>query len=112
MHQTAERWGYPPTFWLGGDGEWTEHDKIFVHAVTLYQASLCPTCGMPKHQCENTEWEIQTSICKPEAAVEVWRKQNPDPPPGTRVTPIPSTVDPKQSAAAATAPDWVKQKHA
>lgn len=67
---------------------------------------------MPKNQCETTEWEIETSICKPEAAVETWRKNNPDPPPGIKVTPIPAKVAAEQSAAAATAPEWVKQKMA
>lgn len=105
-------WGKPPTFWLGGDGTWTDHDKIFTHAVTIYQARLCSTCGMPQHKCEQTSWDIETSICGPEAAVETWRKNNPEPAPGIKVTPIEATIAAEQSAAAATAPDWVKQQMA
>lgn len=113
MHKTALAWGKPPSFWLGGDGEWTDHDRIFTHAVTIYQAGLCSSCGMPKTQCETTEYEIHTNICKPEATVEQWRKDNPDPPPGTKVVPVVvSDLQASQSAAAQTAPDWVKQKMA
>lgn len=111
LHETGLRWGKPPSFWLGGDGSWTEHDKVFVQAVTLYQQALCPSCGMPDKKCKSTNWTVQTRICGPEAAVETWRKNHKELEPGTQVTPVPmasTEVDAEQSAAAATAPDWVK----
>lgn len=109
LHRTAETWGRPPTAWLGGNGEWTEQDNIFTHAVTLYKAGLCPECGQPFEVCETGAYYPETRVCQSTATTEQWRKENPTPPPGTIVEPVKETVtvqdDPDQGV-----PDWVLAK--
>lgn len=72
---------------MGGPGGWTDRDRLLVHAWTLYRASLCPECGYPRDLCESATWEVNTRVCRPTAVVEQWRKENKEPPPGTRVSP-------------------------
>ena len=110
VHRTAVQWGKPPSFWLGGNESWTAHDKMFVHAFNIYQSRLCATCGNPPAVCESGHWSVELSVCGPEAAVQKWHKENKDNVPGQKVTPIESVVEVAQSAAAATAPAWVREK--
>lgn len=65
---------------------------------------------MPYDKCRKSTWKVETNICGPEAAVDKWRKDNPKPDPGIQVTPVQADIEAQQSAAAATAPEWIKQK--
>lgn len=94
---------------MDGDGTWSYHDKLLVRAVTVYRKTLCPSCGKPGRECEQ-DHQIETRTCGAEAAAEKYRKEHKDLPPGIMLTPVPSAVGEGQSAAAATMPDWMREK--
>ena len=101
---TSVRYQRPPSAWVGGDGEWTEKDHLLTHAHTLYQRSLCPDCGHTREVCGSGHWEAITRVCGPSAAVETWRKDNPNPDPGTIVTVAPGEA--ARAETLKTAPQW------
>lgn len=94
----------------GSDGPWTAKDFLLTHAHTLYQHQLCTECGRPLSVCRRGPWEVETRQCGPTAAIGQWRKENPDPEPGT----VLSTVEQLAMEATetwATVPDWVREKY-
>ncbi|MEO9246470.1 hypothetical protein ABDK96_02100 [Citricoccus nitrophenolicus] len=71
---------------------------------------LCPDCGRPASECGSEQYMVQTRVCGPSAAVDQWRKDNKNPPPGV----VLSTVKVKaavDSPAVQTAPEWWLRKH-
>lgn len=106
---TSVRYQRPPSAWVGGDGEWTEKDHLLTHAHTLYQRSLCPDCGHTREACAAGAWAVTTRTCGPSAAVERWRKENPNPDPGTVVSVQPAAT--AQAATLESAPDWWREKY-
>ena len=81
-----------------------------MHAWTLAKKGTCAECGWPRLLCESGHFEAQTRVCRPAAVVEAWKKDNPEPPPGTRVSARLVTVE-DVSATVASAPDWWREKH-
>lgn len=76
------RYQRPPSAWYGRGGEWTDRDHLLTLAHTLYEAALCPDCGRTVEECSRSAYTIETRTCNATAAVELWRKENKDPPPG------------------------------
>ena len=70
--KTAERFGRPPSSYLGGF-KWGATDHLLTFAYTLYLAGMC-SCGHPVKLCQhpdNDGWfEARTVICHSRAAVD------------------------------------------
>ncbi|GAA1453477.1 hypothetical protein ACFP47_09215 [Nesterenkonia lacusekhoensis] len=103
MLETAEKYGRPPSTWLGGlDGEWGEKDQVLTLVYTLYKDGLC-SCGQPiilAHDDENSGWFVaQESVCVACAAVEDHREdKGDDVEKGAKVFPV-SELDQKPSGS-------------
>lgn len=71
--KTAQAWGKPPSFLLGGAGEWSEEDRTLAVAYQIYTEETCPECGQPMMVCrdpKNSGWfETKTATCYAAQAV-------------------------------------------
>lgn len=87
--ETAEKFGRPPSRWLGGlDGEWEVKDHLLTLALTIYRDGLCG-CGKPlsvAHHPDNDGWyTARTTVCHSCAAVDRQRDQKEEQKPGEKV---------------------------
>lgn len=60
---------------------WSTWDRALALALTLYEDSLCPCCGVPKSTAWNDDtegaWSVNDDlICHAGAAREQWRKDD------------------------------------
>lgn len=67
---------------------WREEDSLLGAALREYEATRLDEQGRPVRLSENPEhadsWDVDSeTINFPQAKIDVWRKANPEPPPGT-----------------------------
>src|SRR5690606_38000516 len=56
--RAARSWGIPPLTLWGGDGTWTNKDRLLVQALHLYERGLCPCgCGHPARISHNPKFD-------------------------------------------------------
>ena len=76
MLSTARTYQQPPTAWLGGDGSWTDRDRVITLAHTMYEAGLCPECGHHTSLCRGShEFVAHVETCNAKAAIERKREE-------------------------------------
>lgn len=86
-----------------GQKQLPEFDALLLHAYSIHKASLCPCgCGFPAKITldEESEGAVEvddTGRCQVRAALDQWKKENPDPEPGTLVQAV---IDEKALAIA------------
>lgn len=58
---------------------WSPRDRELAKALMLHEASLCPGCGQPAHETEDTDlegwWQVETIPCTACQAIEDARDQ-------------------------------------
>ena len=59
---------------------WSRGDFKLLEAYEILQRETCGSCGYPtwlcRHQDENLQWEVRTSVCSSEKSVKNWVNTN------------------------------------
>ena len=84
--RAAKSWSIPPLTLWGGDGTWTDRDRLLVQALHLYERGLCPGgCGQPMRIAHDDRfkewWSREHTICHACAALQGEQSKT-TPPPG------------------------------
>lgn len=86
----AQAYKVPPTTILQLPYEpWGETDCLLIMARESLRAALCSCCGQYVDEAHdpNKHWDVEVLKCYAGAAVETYRKANPEPSPGLLIMP-------------------------
>lgn len=107
--KTGRKWGRAPGFFLTGDPEWRERDRIAAMGWELYESELCPHCGHHVSICRDPgmagRFGVEETTCHAKAALDQHQQdQKGDPEPGQLFYATPEASKSGEHAIPAAAP--------